>query len=457
MPHFFYESPIEASAAEVFAWHMRPGALTRLLPPWQGIEVVAQGGGVRAGGRVVLRLQSGPLRIRWVAEHRDVRDGEQFRDVQVKGPFARWEHTHTFRAVDERTTLLVDDVDYRLPLGALGALLADRRVRTDLTRTFRFRHARTARDVARHRNHAERGRLRIAITGASGLVGTQLQAFLTTGGHQVLRLVRRPGRAERGEVSWDPAAGRLDPTDLEGVDAVVHLAGESIGAGRWIPARKERIRASRVEGTRLLATALARMERPPRVLVSASGVDYYGDRGDAPLTEESPAGDGFLAEVCREWEAATEAAAEAGVRVVTLRTGMVISARGGALPRLLTPFRLGLGGPVGGGGQVMSWIALDDHIGVIHHLLFADDVSGPVNATSPRPVTNREFAATLGRVLRRPAVAPLPAAIVRGVFGEMGETLLLEGQRVLPARLEAAGFQFLYPDLESALRAELGR
>jgi uncharacterized protein (TIGR01777 family) len=258
-------------------------------------------------------------------------------------------------------------------------------------------------------------------------------------------------------VSWDPAAGAIDSTGLVGVDAVVHLAGESIAGGRWTEARKRRIRDSRVSSTRLLARALAQLASPPRVLVAASATGYYGDRGAEVLREESAPGAGFLAGVCREWEAAAEPAARHGIRVVHLRIGLVLSRDGGALASLLTPFRLGAGGPVGSGAQYWSWITLDDLLGAILHALTTEALAGPVNAVAPNPVTNREFAKTLGRVLRRPALLPLPAFAARLVLGEMADALLLASARVVPARLQATGYAFRAPTLEGALRHELGR
>lgn len=300
----------------------------------------------------------------------------------------------------------------------------------------------------------------VAVTGSTGLVGGALAPRLAAGGHRVVRLVRSTTTAllpgERA-VSWDPDAGAIDSTGLVGVDAVVHLAGESIARGRWTEARKRRIRASRVGSTRLLAEALARLARPPRVLVAASATGYYGDRGDLVLREDSAPGSGFLAGVCREWEAAAEPAARRGIRVVHLRIGLVLSRDGGALAALLTPFRLGAGGPVGSGAQWWSWITLDDLLGAILHALATEPLAGPVNAVAPNPVTNREFAKTLGRVLRRPALLPLPAFAARLVLGEMAGALLLASARVVPARLQATGYAFREPALEGALRRELGR
>ncbi len=300
----------------------------------------------------------------------------------------------------------------------------------------------------------------VAVTGSTGLVGAALTVALARGGHRVVRLVRSGTATQApGEhtVRWDPDRGTIDAAGLEGVDAVVHLAGESIASGRWTAAKRRRIRDSRVGATRVLAEALAGLERPPATLVAASAVGYYGDRGDEVLREESPPGGGFLADVCREWEAAAAPAARRGLRVVHMRIGMVLAATGGALAALLPPFRLGLGGPVGSGRQWMSWISLDDLVRAILHALATASLAGPINAVAPAPVTNREFARTLGRVLRRPAVLPLPAGAARLLLGRMADELLLASARVVPARLEAAGFTFGDATLERALRRLLAR
>ena len=299
--------------------------------------------------------------------------------------------------------------------------------------------------------------MKILISGSSGLIGSALAPFLSAQGDTIVRLARSKTPPAGGEILWDPEAGTIDRGRLEGFDAVVHLAGESIAGGRWTPERKARIRDSRVKGTRLLATVLAGLERRPRVLVCASAMGYYGDRGDEVLREDSPPGTGFLAEACRAWEQAADPAREQGIRVVSLRTGLVLAAAGGALPKMLQPFKLGVGGVIGSGRQYWSWITLDDEVAVIHHVLVNESLAGPVNVVVPRALTNREFTRALGRVLSRPTLFPLPAFAARLALGEMAGELLLASQRLEPARLIASGYKYRYPELEPALRHVLGR
>lgn len=299
--------------------------------------------------------------------------------------------------------------------------------------------------------------MKIAVTGASGLVGSALVPFFTTGGHEVVRLGRSRPQSAGSEIQWNPQAGTLDAATLEGVDAVVHLAGENIAAGRWTEAQKSRIRDSRVNGTRLVSETLAKLSQPPTVLVCASAIGYYGDRGQELLREDSPAGHGFLADVCKVWEAATEPAAQKGIRTVLLRLGIVLSPAGGALSKMLWPFKMGVGGVVGSGDQYWSWIGLDDVVGAIHHALVTDRLHGPVNVVAPQPATNREFTKTLGKVLGRPTIFPMPAVAARLALGEMADALLLASARVEPAQLLASGYVFRHPDLESALRHCLGK
>jgi len=298
--------------------------------------------------------------------------------------------------------------------------------------------------------------MKTLISGASGLIGSALTAGLAEAGHAVTRLVRREPKPGQPEISWDPAAGRLEPALLEGFDGVVHLAGESIAQGRWTRAKKDRIVESRVRGTELLAAALASLSDGPKVWVSASAIGFYGNRGDEELDERSGPGSGFLADVCRRWELATGPAVEAGIRVVPLRISMVLSTQGGALRKMLPVFRWGLGGRLGSGRQYVSWITLDDLVEAIRHALVTDSVDGPTNASAPEPVTNREFTRALGWVLGRPAWAPVPGFALRTMLGEMADELLLSSARVVPRRLLDSGFAFRSGSLKAALESVLG-
>ncbi|HET6164545.1 MAG TPA: TIGR01777 family oxidoreductase [Planctomycetota bacterium] len=434
---------LPVSAAELNEWHARPGAFARLASPWQRIEVLEAARTLDPGARARVRLHVGPFPVEWVAEHVEHVPGIRFRDVARSGPFERFDHTHTFGPGGEGRSVLEDRIEWELPFGRVGRL-AEPFARRELARTFAYRHRITAWDLACHaRWPVSRKKWRVLVTGAHGLIGSALVPFLTAGGHEVVTLsLRGP---------FEPALGE------EPFDAVVHLAGEPIASGRWTAAKRERILMSRVDGTRALCEYLARRRVKPSVLISASAVGFYGDHADEVLDEPILAGSGFLADVCREWEAATRVASEAGIRVVNLRLGVVLSASGGALRKLLMPFQLGLGGRIGSGRQYMSWIALDDLLGVVAHLLDDESVKGPVNAVAPNPVTNADFTATLARVLRRPALLPLPATVARAAFGEVADELLLASQRVIPKRLLETGHHFGWPSLEAALRHVLGR
>jgi uncharacterized protein (TIGR01777 family) len=458
---FSYRSTINANPNQVWEWHARPGAFERLVPPWERIRLLSRTGSIETGDLAELELRAGPFKVRWLAEHLDCEPGRGFTDRMVRGPFARWSHRHTFEPEGLENCRLCDEIDYGLKGGPVVDALAGWAVENKLRQTFGYRHRVTAGDLAAHRRYSPDGPQRFLVTGSSGLVGSSLIAFLSAGGHQVARLVRRepslPDSLGASLVTWDPARGRLDPETVSGQDVVVHLAGAGIADGRWTAERKRLIRESRVVGTDLLARALAEAPEKPRVLVCASATGFYGDRGDVELDEGSAGGSGFLADVAREWEAAAAPATAAGIRVVHLRLGVVLTPAGGALSRMLPPFRAGVGGPLGDGGQYWSWISLDDLLTSILHVAASDDLSGPVNAVSPHPLANGPFSAILGRVLNRPAVLRVPAAALRLLLGEMGEELLLASTRVKPAGLLDSGFNFRYADLEAALRHVLGR
>lgn len=455
---FTKSGPCGVSRRELADWHFRAGAIHRLIPPWEKITVVREAAPLVDGARAEIEIRKGPIRTTLIALHRDVVPGEQFVDTQESGPFGSWRHLHRFTSV-EGGSLLEDRISYDPPLGFLGRL-GQGVFHRELERQFAFRHARTKEDLRRHAELEARfgaARLRVGVTGASGLVGRQVCAFLSTGGHEVVRFVRGTARGanERG---WNPqdAERGVDPASVEDLDVVIHLAGEGIADGRWSEARKRSIRESRTKGTAAIARAIAAARTKPKVFVSASAIGYYGSRGDERVDERSAPGTGYLADVVTAWEDATVAARDAGVRTVHARVGVVLSAAGGALAKMRFPFLIGAGGPIGSGRQGMSWISLDD---VVAALVFAarnDAIRGAVNLVAPEAVPQREFARVLGRVLRRPAFAPLPAPIVRLLFGEMGERLLLDGVFVRPTVLEREGFRFTHAKLEEALRLELG-
>jgi uncharacterized protein len=450
MPIIRFTSPMPAPAAELFDWHLREGAFERLAPPWDDVRVVSRSGDVR-DGEVRLAIRKGPLTLPWVARHSDFVDGEQFVDEQVRGPFARWRHVHRVEAAGSDHSVLDDAISFKLPLAPLSAPALPG-VRRMLRRMFAYRHAITHADLARHAGGAP---LRVAVTGASGLIGSALVPFLTTGGHEVIRLVRRPPR-NPDEHEWSPDIGLVRPETLPPLDAVIHLAGASVADRRWTPEVKARIHSSRVGPTAALVRSLGQLSVPPATFIGASAIGYFGDRGDEVLTESSPPGRGFLPDVSVAWEGEAREAERYGMRAVQARIGIVLDARGGALGRMLLPFRMGVGGRLGHGGQYFSWIALEDVVGALLFILRLPSITGPVHLTAPDPPTNAAFTRTLGRVLRRPTLLAAPARALSLMLGEFAEAELLASKRVVPGLLQATGFPFLLPTLAGALRFTLG-
>lgn len=445
---------IPASVGELFAWHERDGAFERLTPPWESVRVIDRKGTIHDSDTTTLQMKVGPFKIRWVAEHHDFKLNEQFCDLQVKGPFRHWDHTHRFEG-SENTATLTDHIAIALPGGAIGRLLGGRSVTRKLARVFAYRHRLFRQDVEAHHQHREAPTMHVAITGASGLIGSSLQALLTTGGHRVTSLVRRKAASDR-EAQWDPATGLVDLDALKDVDAVIHLAGDNIAQGRWTQAKKQKIRDSRVAATDNLVSSFSKLSKTPRIFICASAIGFYGDRGTETLDENAAVGDGFLAEVVKDWEQAATTATSLGCRVVLARLGVVLSPAGGALKKMLTPFKFGVGGRIGSGQQMMSWVSLNDAVGAIHHALMNDTIEGPMNVTSPAAVTNRTFTKTLATTLRRPAIFPMPAFAAKLIFGEMAEELLLSSTHVTPTKLTNTGYVFREPELGEALRWMLG-
>ena len=459
MPILTRTSVLPCDPDTAWSWMQRPGAFERLTAPWDRIRPVEIPGRLVQGEQAVFDVRLGPIWKRWVAEHTEVSAPHRFADRQLRGPFQRMDHVREARAQGGRTRWQ-ERIDWRLPLHPVSRLAAGRSVHRQLGAMLDHRARVLAHDLEELALVERHGSRRVLISGSTGLIGAQLAAFLSGQGHEVVRLVRpgsRLGVTPLPAIEWDPRARMLDPAALEGFDVVIHLAGAGIGDRRWTRRRRALLRSSRVDATRLLATALAGLKRPPDLFIGASAVGWYGETGEDEVDDRAAPGRGFLAELARAWERASEALDAVEVRRILLRTSVVLSASGGALPKMVRPTLLGAGGPIAGGRQFLPWITLDDALRAIHHLMLTPDTSGPCDLVAPGVVRQREFQRTLSRVLRRPALAPLPRVAVRLMFGEMGLALLTESHRQQPTRLLASGFTFRQPGLESALREVLGR
>lgn len=446
------EHRLDAPQAEVLAWHERPGALVRLTPPGLATPDAPGEGGIRPGRVVGVRV--GPpvlpmlIRPHWVLRHVERVPGGGFVDQQVRGPWRSWRHEHGILDDARGGTLLRDVIDLELPrhLDHLAP-----RVERAVQAQFAFRARQLRDDLAFHARWAHVPRLTVVITGSSGLIGTQLAALLESGGHTVRRMVRED-RVGTGEVTWDPQTGQLDPADLEDADVVVNLAGRSI-ATRWTSAARRDIRSSRIGGTTLISRTLAQLEDGPTALVQASAIGLYGPRRPGEvLTEDDPGGEGFLADLVRDWEGSTHAARDAGKRVVAVRTGMVLSDAGGSLLPQLPLFFAGVGGRLTAKRAKLSWITLDDITRAFAHAVLSADLEGPVNGVAPHPVTAGEFARTLGGVMHRPSFVPVPEFGPRLLLGRAGaDELVRTDQHVSDAHLAASGFVPAHAELGEGL------
>jgi uncharacterized protein (TIGR01777 family) len=499
MKRFEVKCVVPVSREALFAYHNGPGALQRLIPPWESVAVESSDYSLEPGSTVVLKMKLGPIALRWVAVHGDFDPPNRFEDRQQSGPFAYWHHRHLFcegfcdgnvpektleidsaafqssdlaegKSAESGVSTLIDSIDYQVPLGKIGNFFGGQSVRRQLSAMFKYRHRVTRDDLMLFEKYPSQP-LAIAVSGATGLVGTELSGLLNLAGHRVVRLVRDPQEATPGTgpiVDVAPAnkgdthaiaPWALDgqASRLEGVDAVIHLAGKSIADRRWTEEVKREIRDSRVVMTRQLCESIAKLDRPPKTLLCASAIGIYGDRGDEWLDEGATHADDFLGDVATQWEEACRPAIEAGIRVVNLRFGIILSPRGGALQKMLTPVKLGVGGRLGNGKQWWSWIGIDDVIGAIYHCLMTENLNGPVNIVAPNPTTNSEFTKTLGSILHRPTLIPAPATGLRIALGEMADALLLTSTRVNPQVLVETGYQFRHADLRSCLQHLLGR
>lgn len=445
------KSRMPADADTAFEWHNRPGALDRLLPPWEEVKILSREGGIKDGDKISLKISWGIFDFNWNLKHQDYQEGRQFCDVQENGPFKHWIHRHIFRPIeDSEFSTLKDAVDYRLPFGLLGRILGRKIMTKKLNRLFDYRHTITKKDLRLLKKYPNEKALKILIVG-HGLVGQALKPFLTTQGHHVQILSRK--KITPDAITWNPDKGMINPDDLEGIDVIVNLCGESINQ-RWGRSARKRILNSRVQSTQLLVDAIQKMEKKPQLLINASGAGYYGKQ-EGLLTEDAGIGSGFLASVCESWENEARKAESSGVRVVALRMGAVMTPKGGALKKILDIYNKGLGGKIGSGQQAFPWVSIEDVISAIYHCIKTDTIIGPVNLCSPQTLNNSEFNQILAERLRKMGWLRTPAILIYLIYGKMGKELLLTGSQVYPQKLLKSGFEFDYAELDRFLNLVL--
>jgi uncharacterized protein (TIGR01777 family) len=430
----------------LYRWHTMPRAINRLTPPWEKVSIISHPASLAENEKVHVRLSG---LIDWHLKIFNIIEGKTFSDTQLIGPFMNWTHIHSMQPVNDSSSLLVERVHFKLPI--LDSLLSGLVCRLKLKPLFDYRFRTLYHDIKIHYKLKDKKQMKILITGSSGLVGSALFDFLASGGHQVYKMVRDKSISPN-EITWDPEKGEIDLLKLENFDAIIHLAGENIANKRWTKAQKEKIANSRIMGTRLLVDAINKLKNPPSIFISASAIGFYGSREDENLDENSKPGTDFLADTCIKWEEESKKLHNKSIRVVNTRFGIILDPRAGALSKLIPIFCIGGGGILGDGKQWMSWIALDDVLGALMHILANDKISGPVNLVAPNPHTNFDFTKILAKVMNRPALIPAPAFALKIVLGEMAEALLLSSARVEPKVLRDSGFEFAYPGLESALR-----
>jgi hypothetical protein len=450
--YFIRKTDMTVPVAEAFAWHERPGALERLTPPWVVMRNIRKSGGIKIGATVEMDLCAPVGSMKMVAEHTAYVKNTLFQDRMVKGPFSQWIHTHLFHSRGDNQSCLEDKVQYRLPLHLppRWAGMVDK----ELNRMFAYRHTVMNNDLEAHKNGS--APLTIVISGAGGPVGKALIPFFTTGGHRVIRLVRRPPRGT-DEIFWDPYKGILDLSPAGPIDVVINLNGYHIASGRWSPRRKQQIVKSRNLSTALIAKTLLALPEKPELFISASATGYYGDLGETVVNDACGPGDLFISRVCADWEQAAEMVEGSGIRTVYARIGVVLSPNGGILEKLMPPFLMGLGARIASGEQYLSWISMDDLIYAINHVIHNRRIQGPVNFVAPHPVTNAQFTQTMVEVLSRPAVFTVPAWAVKLVWGKMGQEVLLASTRVQPEKLMVYGYKFKHDRLDKALRHVMGK
>ena len=461
--NFKSELEVPVPVDQLFSWHENPGAFERLTPPFDPVTIKKRKGGID-GGEVHIQMNLGPVPLTWVAKHHDYIKNKQFLDQQVSGPFASWEHQHLFEKIDAKSSKLIDEIDYKLPFGTLGNVFGGAFTKQKIDQMFAYRRNITKNDLISQSKYKGKP-LDVVMTGGSGLIGTQLKAFLNTAGHSVENIVR--GRPQKGELSWN--LDNKTMSNLSGKDVVVHLAGEPISKplGGMIPLpwtkwKRKEILESRVNGTKLISEHIASLNNPPKVLVCASAIGYYGDRGEDLLSEDEDNGNDYFSHVVKEWEKAAQPAIDAGIRVVFLRIAPVMSPLGGALQVLGNAAKLGSSPPVAGGKQWWSWVSVDDVVDAIHHSIITETLSGPVNVASPNPVRQGEWASTLAKVIwgrfgKLTGLIPVPGFALKAILGEFGDVLALSSIKVDSSKLIDSGYKFRFNHLEDCFRHLLGK
>ena len=454
---YSYESNISAPAADVFAYHERVGAFQRLIPPWESVRVVSSKGGIQNGDSVTIKMNLGLFKTLWEATHQEYQKNRQFVDVQVKGPLKFWKHTHSFRSLDTHQTNLKDTIQLELPFGYVGRSLVYPKVLKKLNKLFTYRHAITQNDLKDWMELKSFPASKVAITGGNGLIGSELAVFLKAQGHEVVILSRSGKSNVYGVpgVRWDPFKKFIDAKSLSDVDCWIHLAGENVSKGRWTKKRIRKLKDSRVISTKFLVEFILNQKILPKVFITASGAGYYPSSSEL-MTEDSENGKGILAGICSAWEDASSPLIGTSIRRVVLRTGIVLSKKGGALGKLLPIFKMGLGGPVGTGKQFWSWIAMEDLMRIYNLAAKDPKIEGIYNAVAPNASMNKEFADVLGSALRRPALIRTPSSVLKIALGRMADDALLASQNVSPERLIDSDFNFNFPDLELAVSHCLG-